>query len=57
MTIEINPVLLRAMTEGNATLFLGAGASLEADFPTSDELAQYLIDKSQNPDLSAMSLT
>jgi len=38
--------LIEEISKGRATLFLGAGASCEANFPGSDELAQYILIKS-----------
>lgn len=42
MGIEINPALLDEVSRGRASLFLGAGASRQANFPSSDELGGYL---------------
>lgn len=42
MGIEINPALLDEVSRGRASLFLGAGASRQANFPSADELGEYL---------------
>jgi tetratricopeptide (TPR) repeat protein len=48
MPIEIPPVLIEDISKGRGTLFLGAGASREADFPDSNTLAEYLASKAGN---------
>ena len=48
MPIEIPPVLIEEISKGRGTLFLGAGASREADFPDSNTLAEYLASKAGN---------
>ena len=45
MSIEIPSVLLDEVSRGRASLFLGAGASREAHFPSADELGNYLASK------------
>ncbi|MCW4024539.1 MAG: SIR2 family protein [Candidatus Bathyarchaeota archaeon] len=44
MTIEIPPDLLEQISKGRASLFLGAGASCEAGFPGSNDIAKFLAD-------------
>jgi hypothetical protein len=43
--------LIDEISNGRASLFLGAGASIEAKFPSSQELVKLLIDKSRESDL------
>lgn len=45
MGSRIPKPLMDEISKGRATLFLGAGASCEANFPNSGELAQYLLTK------------
>lgn len=45
MEIELPQALVDDVAKGRATLFLGAGASREADFPDSGMIAEFLVEK------------
>lgn len=45
MGLEIPQALVDEILRGRASLFLGAGASREADFPTSEDLSKHLATK------------
>lgn len=49
MAIEIPGALMEEISRGRASLFLGAGASREAGFFGTNELADYLIKRAGNP--------
>lgn len=49
MAIEIPAPLLEAISNGRACLFLGSGASREASFPSTTDLAKYLVKKAGEP--------
>lgn len=49
MPINIPQPLIDAVSKKRASLFLGAGASKEADFPDSQDLANYLSEKAGEP--------
>lgn len=49
MAIEIPGTLMEEISRGRASLFLGAGASREAGFLGTNELADYLVKRSGNP--------
>lgn len=48
MPIELPSILIEEISKGKGTLFLGAGASREADFPDSNTLAEYIASKAGN---------
>jgi hypothetical protein len=48
MPIELPSILIEEISKGKGTLFLGAGASREADFSDSNTLAEYLAIKAGN---------
>ncbi|MBM3166651.1 MAG: hypothetical protein FJZ94_04310 [Chloroflexi bacterium] len=45
MAIEIQQTLIDEISKGRASLFLGAGASREANFPSTEDLAEHLSTK------------
>jgi hypothetical protein len=45
LTVDIPETIIEEVSRGRASLFLGAGASKEAGFPGSSELANLLADK------------
>lgn len=45
MAVDIPDTIIEEVSRGRASLFLGAGASKEAGFPGSSELANFLVDK------------
>ena len=54
MAIEIPSTLMEEISRGRASLFLGAGASREAGFFGTNELADYLVNRSGNPHSSIL---
>jgi hypothetical protein len=54
-TVALPPSLIEEVKNGKASLFLGAGASVEANFPTAYKLGEYLAKQSrlQNADFLA----
>ena len=55
MTLQIPSVLMEEIAKGRVTLFLGAGASREADFPDANKLADYLIEQAGKTHSSSLS--
>lgn len=59
MGLQIPSELIEAISKGSVSLFLGAGASLEAAFPDTNKLAEYLAKKAgkrHSPLLSGQTL-
>ena len=59
MGLQIPSELMEAISKGRVSLFLGAGASLEAGFPDTNKLAEYLAEKAgkrHSPLLSGQTL-
>jgi hypothetical protein len=54
MAIEIPGTLMEEISKGRASLFLGAGASLEAGLIGTNELSDYLIKRAGNPQSSIL---